>query len=89
MASRISSWRHAIPIAAVIALTLLGWRTWSLSQSSDHDIRACSPAGEQNLTSPADDHRRDLAPAGPIDGGAAVDAAFRFLDAQWTGIIDR
>ena len=82
MAFRIASWRHAIPIAAVIALTLLGWRTWSSSQSSDHDIRACLPPDEPNLTSPTGEDRRGLAPAGAIDGGAAIDAAFRFLDTQ-------
>ena len=82
MAFRISSWRYAVSIAAVIAVALLGWLIWSLSQPSDSDVRACRPPGEQNLKSPADDERRGRQAAGPMDGGAAVDAAFTFLDAQ-------
>ncbi len=82
MAAGFLSWRRAIPIAAIVALALLGWRTWSVSQSPDSDMRACSPPGEPSLTSRVDDQRHNGPVATSTDERAAVNSAFNFLDAQ-------
>ena len=78
MAFGVPSWRHAIPIAAVVALTLVGWQAWRGSQSRNVEIRACSPP-DRSLTVPAVEQHGASA---PIDERAAVDAAFSFLAAQ-------
>jgi len=69
MAIRNSSWRTAFAVGAIVALTLLGWRVWSVSQSGADALRACSPPGEQNLTFPVDGGRRDRKPDAAVECG--------------------